>query len=135
MEWLSLVADIVGITAAIFAGWQAYRLRQERKREQGRLDKKITVSLRSQTQKLVLPVELRRGETTRAEVLGRIGMLPLKDEASKRFSLPYLNTHEFLSNLNAIMEGDGDEELVIRCEEKEIDQFNLEKFQHLVSPL
>lgn len=134
MEGLGLIADIIGITAAVFAGWQALRLRQERTREKARLDGKIKVSLRSRTRKIDLPVELRRREATRAEIQGRLGIIPTVIEG-KRYSLPYLNTREFLTSVNDIVEGTGDQELVIRCEEDEIDQFNLEKFQHLVSPL
>lgn len=134
MEWLGFIADVVGISAALFAGWQAYKIRQERKQEKERRDKRVKVTLKSTTHKIDLPFELRRGETTRAEILGRIGMIPMKDK-SKRFELQHLNTREFLKNVNEIMDGNDDTELVIPCTDGEIEQFNLERFQHLFAPI
>jgi hypothetical protein len=134
MEWLSLIADVVGISAALIAAWQAYKLRQERKQENKRQDSTITVSLQSPTHRFDLPVELRRREFNRAEILGRIGMIPLKD-TSKRFVLRNTNTREFLKNVNVIIDGQGDSELVISCTHEELEQFDLERFKHLLSPI
>jgi hypothetical protein len=75
-----------------------------------------------------LPIELRRAELTRAEILGRIGMIPMK-EKGKRFSLEYLNTSKFLRRINEIIEGHGDSDLVIPCTEEELNQFDYRKIQ------
>lgn len=133
MEWLSFIADIVGISAALFAGYQAYKLRQERKREKERQDKKIKVILKSPTQHINLPFDLRRSETTRAEVLGRIGMIPMK-EKGKRFEIQNTNTEEFLLKMYQIIDGKDDAEFIITCVPDELSQFDLTNFQHLIKP-
>jgi hypothetical protein len=76
-----------------------------------------------------LPIELLRGEFTRGEILGRIGMLPMK-EASKRFSIDYLGGQNFLSEINKILANYESKELVIPCEREEIEQFKMfEKYK------
>lgn len=74
--------------------------------------------------RLELPIELRRAELTRAEVLGRIGMIPMKSKG-QRFTLNYLSTREFLIQINQILEGNGDSILTIPCSEIEFQQFDL----------
>lgn len=73
-----------------------------------------------------LPLHLRREDLSRAEVLGRIGMLPMR-EPGKRFSLKFLATGAFLIELEMLKGGEGDV-LSIPALEEEIDQFDLEKF-------
>lgn len=65
-------------------------------------EQKITVILNHGAKKLELPVEMRRSEFSRAEILGRIGMIPTT-EKGKRFSLKYTNTREFLQQINQIL--------------------------------
>lgn len=138
MEYLGFFADIIGITAAVFAGWQAYKIRQERKQEMERQDKKVKIVLKGPTHSIVLPFDLRRRETTRAEILGRIGMIPLKPlpdgKPKTKFEILYTNTEDFLKRMYEIIGGKEDEEFIITCESSEIDQFNLSKFQHLIKP-
>jgi hypothetical protein len=135
MEWFSSsianlgpVADILGILGAIFAffAWlQTSKLRQEYRREQDRQNRKVTVILQNGADRLELPMELRRAELTRAEILGRLGMIPMK-ERGRRFSLGYLNTPEFLSQINKIASNDGDDILTIPCKQDEFDQFDID---------
>lgn len=141
MEWLSPIADIIGVAGAFFAGFAWYKTRQLQrvwKREEERLDKKVKVILKGPTEHIRLAFDLRRRETTRAEILGRIGMiplLPLPDGKPKtRFEIDYTNTEEFLKRMYEIIDGKDDEEFIIICEPKEIEQFNLTKFKHLISP-
>ncbi len=127
MEWLSPAADIVSIVGAFFAlfAWlQARRVRQELAKEQQRQNRKVTVILQNGADRLELPIELRRGELTRAEVLGRIGMIPMKVKGA-RFSLAYLNTPEFLRQINQVAEGTSDAVLTIPCKLDEFEQFDL----------
>jgi hypothetical protein len=138
MEWLGFIADVVGISAALFAGWQAYKLRQERKREAERQDKKVKIMLKDPTRHILLPFDLRRRETTRAEILGRIGMIPLKPlpdgKPKPRFEILYTNTEDFLKRMYEIIAGKDDAEFIITCKPDELDQFNLQEFQHLIKP-
>ena len=126
-EWISLIADIIGIFGAVFAlfAWlQARQLKKEYEAEKARQHKKIQVVLQHGAQQIELPVELLRDELTRSEILGRIGMIPTK-KPGKRFSIASLNTPEFLKQLNQIIIGSGEGILSISCTEEEIDQFDL----------
>ena len=133
MEWIGLVADIIGILGAIFAllGWQKAReLQKELHREEKRQHQKVQVVLQHGAKKVDLPVELHRDEVTRSEILGRIGMIPIKKEirpkeAGKRFSIASLNSPEFLKQINQIITGTEEGILTISCTEEEIEQFDL----------
>ena len=127
MNWISFIADIVGIVGAIFAffAWQqSRRLHEEFKQEQARQNKKIMIILQNGADRLELPVELRRAEFTRAEILGRIGMIPMKVKG-QRFALGYLNTPEFLRYINQIAATHDDAILTVPCKEDEFAQFDL----------
>jgi len=70
-----------------------------------------------------VPGNIRRADFSRQEVLGRIGMIPMKEKG--RFSISYLNKEAFLDNINMIAESEGDKTLYIHCTQKEIGQFDL----------
>ncbi len=129
MQWIGYAADIIGILSALFAllAWLTSRkLRKEIAREKKRQNHKVKVVLRYGADSLDLPVELRRLELTRAELLGRLGMLPMKIKGS-RFSLGYLSTREFLQQINRISESEGDTILIIPCDKDEFEQFDSSK--------
>ena len=90
-----------------------------------RLDEPVAVflSLTSGEQKIELPLQMRRRDLTRAEFLGRMGMIPMK-EKGKRFALRYLFTPEFISGINEVADGKTSV-LEIPCSKEEIDQFDL----------
>lgn len=141
MEFLSPIADLIGVFGAIFAGfaWRRTRnLQKSLEAEEKRLDKKVKVILKSPAEKITLQFDLRRRELTRAEVLGRIGMLPLfpfpDGKPKTRFDIIYTNTEEFLKRMYEIMDSENDEEFIIICKPEEIKQFNLTEFQHQISP-
>lgn len=102
-------------------------LQEEFEQEQKRQNQKVSVVLQNGSKnRLELPIKLRRAELTRAEILGRIGMIPMK-EKGKRFSLGYLNTPDFLDDINKILENDSDDNprLTVSCDENEYNQFEL----------
>ena len=101
-------------------------LKNDLELKQKKLEQKIVVTINHGVQNLELPVELRRSEFSRAEILGRIGMIPMK-EKGKRFSLAYLNTPAFLRQINQILDGEKDATLTIPCDEIEFTQFELQK--------
>lgn len=126
---LSLIADVIGILGAIFAllAWlQARALKQTADEEKKRQNKKVQVVLQHGGKRIELPVQLRRIELTRSEILGRIGMLPLKRKG-ERFSLDYLSTPQFLQQINQVSEGQQESVLTISCTEEEFNQFDLER--------
>lgn len=128
MELFNAIGSFVSILAALFSllAWlKARRVQKDLQNEKARQSKKITVTLQHGGKgSLELPVELRRAELTRAEILGRLGMIPMKTKGS-RFSLSYLNKPEFLAQINQIMDGSGDAVLTIPCTQEEFEQFDL----------
>lgn len=111
---------------------QTRRIRQENQKEAQRQARRVIVNIRYGGQRLELPIELRREDLTRAEVLGRIGMIPMRTKG-QRFSLAYLNTPGFLQQLNQIAEGPRDAVLEIPCTEEKFAQFDLADHPHELS--
>jgi hypothetical protein len=103
-------------------------IQEKLSREQDFLNSKITVVLAYGTQKHVLPLELTRSDLSRAEILGRIAMLPMsRTQSGRRFSISYFNTRSFLQNINDIKSArSGDATLIIPCTEEEFKQFDLD---------
>jgi hypothetical protein len=97
------------------------QLNQVQKRQQ----QKISVILQNGANRLELPVKLHRAEFTRAEIMGRIRMIPRKDQDSGTFKLKYSSTSDFLEQINRISASDGDEALIIPCDDSEFSQFDL----------
>jgi hypothetical protein len=135
-EWISNASDIIGVLGGVFAflAWiQTLRLRKYQIAERRRLNSKIRVILQYEDKKYELPFPLRRSEFTRAELLGRLGMIPIKnddnDQEQKRFSLAYLNSKDFFEQMNRIVQGEGEDLLIVPCEWKEFNQFDLPSTQ------
>ena len=90
-------------------------------------NEKIAVVLCYGSERIELPVELRRAEFTRAEILGRVGMIPMKDKG-KRFSIKHFNTPDFLRAINTVAESEAEGSIFsIPCDEEEFSQFDLPK--------
>ena len=132
MEFVGLVADILGIVGAIAAAFAWFNsaktnklLEQERKHQNQKL--KIILENNQNGQIFQLPGQLRREELSRAEVLGRIGMIPIKSsllqQGQKRFSIKYLNSAGFLNQINEVQEDSRKTELRIECDQDEFNQF------------
>ena len=83
----------------------------------------MTLSLQGGSQSVPLPLELRRRDVTRAELLGRLGMVPMA-QPGKRFSIRHLATPEFIRGVNAIADGETSS-LVIPVTVDELEQFDL----------
>jgi hypothetical protein len=91
---------------------------------QERQQQKISVILQNGGKRLELPVELYRSEFTRAEILGRVGMIPCKVKG-QRFNLEYFSKKEFLDQVNQIASGSGNAMFIIPCNDLEFSQFDL----------
>lgn len=129
MDYLSLSSDLIGITGAIFAllAWlQSRMLRDEIARERERMEQEVSIKMvlsgSNQEQEKILPLNLKRRELTRAELLGRIGMIPMR-EPGRRFSLAYLSTPDFLSQINIAQVAGHVFTIIIPCSEVEFNQF------------
>ena len=129
MQFFSSIADIVTLLTAAFSGFFAFRawrqtmaIREAMLQEVHRQNRKIQIVLQCGNTKYELPVPLRRADFTRAEILGHLGMIPMK-EPKERFSLSFLSTPEFARRINEISVGEGDSVLTIPCRDEEMEQF------------
>ncbi|MBL8133259.1 MAG: hypothetical protein JNL42_15465 [Anaerolineae bacterium] len=130
MEAIGFIADGIGIAGAIFAlfAWlQARRLRSEQRTRDRRDNEMVTIVLKHKDDgsTYTLPGTLRRKELTRAEVLGRIGMVPRVGGEQDRYKLPYLNAGEFLQSIDRVVDGAGDALLIVTVDAAEWDRFKL----------
>jgi hypothetical protein len=134
MEVLGFLADSIGIFGALFsllAWWKAKQIQSNLRLEEERQNKHITLILQSGGRTFELPIKLRRSEFSRAEVLGILGMIPLKS-GKTRFYITSTSTKDFIDRIHAIIEGKGDENLVIHCIPEELEQFDFDKFKHKI---
>lgn len=128
MEVLGTLSDLFGVAGALFAlaAWvQSRRLRDDIRREQARQEQPIQIRLRLQgeaNRSIVLPITLKRRELTRAELLGRLGMIPMR-EPGKRFSLVHLSTPEFLAQIGEAQDATSAYIITIPCTSTEFEQF------------
>jgi len=101
------------------------KLRSIKNELQGVKDE-ITILLRAidGQGEIKLPAKIRRRDFTRAEVLGRIGMVPLKASDAKGFKISYTNASEFIEKIHAIYESEGNDQLVVACTQEELQQFD-----------
>jgi len=126
------IADAIGVITAVFALWgwaNTVVLKRQLAAAERRRLAAIRVVLKSPTREIELPLAMVRADFARAELLGRIGMLPLAPAIAQaqggRFRLRALGRPEFLVALAAVQRGERDE-LVISADEAEIDQFDLD---------
>ena len=125
-DWVSNSADIIGIISAILAAIFSIKTNIELKREKLRLRGKIQVQLKYGDKIYNLPIAIQRAELSRAEVLGRLGMIPMKaGNMQPRFSIDEVNGTNFVQAIENIKNGTGDATLIISCTENEFEQFEI----------
>ncbi|MBM3162575.1 MAG: hypothetical protein FJZ79_04515 [Chlorobi bacterium] len=135
MEWLgvssfSFIADVLSVLGALFAfsGWLLLKINNiNNKKEIERLNESILIILRNNAdgREIITPFKLRRKDMTRSEILGVIGMIPLKDHLkNQRFShIEYLQTSDFWRDVEKVKESNVEEKIIIPCSQFEFDQF------------
>jgi hypothetical protein len=129
-SWISDIADLIIIISALLAAIFSIKTNVELRREKQRLSGRVKILLKHGDQIYPLPVDMTREELSRAEVLGRLGMIPINDEKKleekqPRFVLSYLNSEAFLTQLAKIRADSGDAVLEIPCSREEFEQFKI----------
>jgi hypothetical protein len=125
-DWISNSADIIGIISAILAAIFSIKTNVELKHEKLRLNGKIQVQLKQGDNIYNLPTIIQRAELSRAEVLGRLGMIPMKAGSKQpRFSIDAVSSTLFVQEIDKIKNGTGDATLIILCTQNEFKQFEL----------
>lgn len=119
-DFIGLFANVAGAVSGVAAFLGVLRLL----RVQARLDDRVSVVLKLEAEeRVVLPLEMLRRDVSRAELLGRIGMLPMRQKGA-RFSIRAMSTPAFMQTVNAVVEGTTDT-LVIPVTRQELEQFEL----------
>ena len=119
LQIIGLVADLIAVGTIIYG---AIKLDEERK-ERNRRGQNVFVELTNGGKIYRLPFALRREEMTRAEILGRIGMIP-RVNPNVPYRAEYTNNPAFLRDIRRIYEGHGvNEVLTISLSDEEFHQF------------
>lgn len=132
MNILGIISDSIGIIGAIFsllAWWKARQIQQQLQMEKERMQQKITVVLQCGARIYELPVKIPRSSLSRAEVLGILGMVPLK-ERGKRFTIDYVSTKDFIDEINNLIVAQGNKTIRIICTPEELEKFDFDAFQY-----
>ena len=125
------IADVIAlitVVISIFTWKNTQKLKNDLKKENKRKNDPIKVILNNGEEEVILPVEVSRKDVTRNEIMGRLGMIPMKGAEQRRFSIRYTTTKSFIDQIIAIYEGNSDQSLIIPCKKGEIEQFDLKAF-------
>lgn len=124
LGWLANLAEVVGFFILLLTLANTYILRTE----QHERNRKITVLLEVEGQpsrSYTVPGSIRRKDFSRAEIMGRLGMIPLKDKNEKFFKLGYVQRNpKFLEDIERIYDSKLDAIITIPCSPSEFDQFD-----------
>jgi len=127
ISYISQFADYVGIISAVIAAIAAtlswHQSKKDNKRKKQKI--KIIIKIIGDKSQIELPIKISRGELSRGELLGWLGMLPMKKEGS-RFELLYLSDPKFFDELERVLSSDKKETMVIKCRKNELDQFDMD---------
>lgn len=125
---LGVVGSIVGIGSSLIAAYQSWKNRNEQNAERERLQELVPVTLRLEggARRHRLPVSVPRGDLTRAELQGILGLIPTKpkpDGSKRRYQIEYMATPDYLDAVREIRSASGPAELIIPLTEAEVEQF------------
>lgn len=122
LKWVSLFANgagVIGALSALGAWWHSRQTNRRLDAELARQNELIKVELSNGTDTIEVPVPIRRSEFSRAEVMGRIGMLSGGD----RFDLADIRKERFFKRFDEILTSSGPQTLVISCAPDEFEKF------------
>jgi len=119
LEIIGQMSNLTGAIGGIISAIGIIKMLAVQRRQAGRVE----VCLQGEDgQSVVLPLEMTRRDVSRAEILGRIGMLPMRQKGA-RFSLRALSTKEFLVGINMVV-GGKTSMLIIPANKEEVEQFD-----------
>ncbi|MGB1258311.1 MAG: hypothetical protein ACPG51_20725 [Thiolinea sp.] len=119
---VSIVAGLAALLVSISIRWY---LRRKERRDHDLINVRLRVA---EDAVLSMQGHIRRKDLTRAEVLGMLGMLPMR-ETGKRFELTALSSKAFFDDLEAAQVNPKVNEVVIPCSVAELAQFDREDLQ------
>lgn len=124
VENISTIFGLLGSVAAFLAWIQARVISRNVRQEKERLNQEIKIELQGEDEGHViqLPFALRRRELARSELLGLIGILPMKNP-KERFEIRFLSTAKFRELISRVQDGKQATVMTIPCTNNEIEQF------------
>ncbi len=150
VDCIAFLANIIAVIGIPITAYQIIKGRSELKKSQEKKNKEerrknedmqIILKEKNTNRKIYLPNKIRRGELTRAEVLGRLGMMPMIPVSSsqsdtpkkdqRRFLIKKNATEEFIRAIDALYVSSEGKELIVNCDTEEMEQFDIEEIKKL----
>lgn len=122
LDFIGNASNVAGFIGAISSTVVWVRLK--RAEALGNEEVRVVLTLEGADESRTLPLNILRKDLSRAEILGRLGMIPMK-ERGKRFSLRGIATPAFMQAINEVSVGKSDT-LTIPVSEEEMGQFDWE---------
>ena len=121
LEVIGQVSNLAGAIGGIIAAFGVIKMLAAQRRQA----ENVVVALRLEGEEgtIDLPLEMLRRDVSRAELWGRIGMLPMRQKGA-RFAIRSLSTPAFMRAVNEVVEG-RISTLVIPATSGEIEQFDI----------
>ena len=121
LEVIGQVSNLAGAIGGIIAAFGVIKMLAAQRRQA----ENVVVALRLEGEEgtIDLPLEMLRRDVSRAELLGRIGMLPMRQKGA-RVAIRSLSTPAFMRAVNEVVEG-RISTLVIPATSGEIEQFDI----------
>lgn len=125
LDLIGNISNIAGFVGAFFsvAIWVKMKLDEKKANE----EINVFLELYNGDSLKTLPLSMLRKDISRAEILGRLGMLPM-GEKGKRFSIRYLADNSFIGNINDITKNKTNK-LIILVNNDELNQFDWNKIR------
>ena len=145
-EYIGVLADtiaVIGIpvaTVKLFMAHKEYRenvKNQEKEEKRKNEEMQIVLQEKNGKRSIYLPNKIRRGELSRAEILGRLGMIPMLPDPENpkikhpRFEIRRNATQQFIHDIDVLHVASTGNLLTINCETNEVEQFNLIEMEKL----
>jgi hypothetical protein len=134
---ISIAANLISMSLVSFLiieNLVEQQLNKQREQEREIAQKPITIRLKNRDNQAFwdVPLELRRGEFSRAELLGRMGTIPLTTlmadgnnrPKGARYEIKSTGTKNFYQKLNKVAADESINEIVIECSPDEFNQFD-----------
>jgi len=118
---LEFVANLLGVVSVAVSSAIFIKMKLDERKQNKIVSIKLV--LVDGSYEVGLPLRMLRKDVARAEILGRMGMIPMK-EKGKRFSIKSLFTQEFMEEIMSVQLGKADT-IKIPCTREEIEQFDI----------
>lgn len=121
---LEFVSNVLGVVSVAVSTAIYFKMKIDERKQNEKVDIKLV--LQDGSYEVSIPLPMLRKDISRAEVLGRLGMIPLVDKSKKFYSIAYMANPALIENIINCQLGK-DDTIPIMCTKEEIEQFNFPK--------